>query len=49
VLSFLMINHGPHPVLIHPVTDNEILDHSHHALWLGPPQPLNLAELLPGG
>lgn len=46
VLGFLMINHGPHSVLIHPVTGNELLDHTHHALWLGHPEPLNLAILV---
>lgn len=46
VLAFLMVNHGPHPVLIHPVTDSELLDHTHHALWLGPPQPLDLSRLV---
>ena len=45
VIGFLMLNHGPLAVLIHPVTDNELLDHTHHALWLGSPQPLNLAIL----
>lgn len=46
VLAFLMVNHGPHPVLIHPVTGNELLDHTHHALWLGAPQPLDLGRLV---
>ena len=45
VLAFLMVSHGPLSVLVHPVTDNELLDHTHHALWLGAPQPLDLATL----
>jgi DOPA 4,5-dioxygenase len=45
VLAYLMTRHGPHAVLIHPVTGNELLDHTHHALWLGMPQPLDLAKL----
>ena len=45
VLAFLMLNHGPLTVLIHPVTGHELLDHTHHALWLGPPQPLDLVVL----
>ncbi len=46
VLGFLMQRHGPHAVLIHPVTGNELMDHTHHALWLGQPQPLDLARLV---
>lgn len=45
VLGFLILYHGPHSVLIHPVTGHELLDHTHHALWLGCPQPLNLGVL----
>ena len=43
VLEFLMRHHGPHPVLFHPVTGNELLDHTHHACWLGSPQHLDLS------
>lgn len=46
VVSFLVVNHGRHSVLIHPVTGNELLDHSHHALWLGERQPLDLSVLV---
>ncbi len=46
VLGFLMLNHGSLPVLIHPVTNNELLDHTHHALWLGERQPLDLLKLV---
>jgi DOPA 4,5-dioxygenase len=45
VLAYLMLNHGGLSVLVHPVTENEVLDHSHHALWLGQPQPLDLSVL----
>ena len=45
-LAWLMLRHGPHAVLIHPVTSNELMDHTHHALWLGPPQPLDLSRLV---
>lgn len=45
ILAFLMLNHGPLQVLVHPVTDNEVMDHSHHALWLGERQPIDLAVL----
>ena len=45
VLGFLMIHHGALPVLLHPVTGHELLDHTHHAFWLGAPQPLDLSVL----
>jgi DOPA 4,5-dioxygenase len=45
ILGFLMLNHGPHSVLVHPVTGHELMDHTHHALWLGLPQPLDLGRL----
>jgi DOPA 4,5-dioxygenase len=46
VLAFLILNHGPHSILIHPVSGNELLDHTHHALWLGEKQALNLGVLV---
>lgn len=45
VVGFLMLNHGELSVLVHPVTANEVEDHTIHALWLGPPQPLDLSKL----
>ena len=32
-------------VLIHPLTDNSVDDHSRYALWLGAPVPLKLDTL----
>jgi aromatic ring-cleaving dioxygenase len=46
VLAFLILNHGPHSILFHPVSGNELLDHTHHALWLGEKQALNLGVLV---
>ena len=45
ILEFAMINHGPLSILLHPVTGNDLLDHTHHAFWLGPPRPLDLSIL----
>ena len=44
-MRWLMLNHGPHSVLIHPNTDDPVADHTQHALWLGAPLPLNLENL----
>lgn len=35
VLSWFVQNHGSLSVLIHPQTGHDLLDHTHHALWLG--------------
>ena len=32
-------------VLLHPLTRNEIIDHSHRAVWFGQPAPLKLSAL----
>ncbi len=45
VVPFLALNHGPLSVLLHPVTDDAVADHFDHALWLGPPLPLDAAPL----
>ena len=55
VVPWLMLNHENLDVLIHPLTDDSVDDHSRYALWLGTPVPLRLetlrrsyrAELLP--
>jgi len=48
--SFFARNRGELSVLVHPLTRREVLDHTVRAAWLGPPFPLDLAnlrELLP--
>lgn len=55
VVPWLMLNRQGLDVLIHPLTDDSVDDHSRCALWLGIPVPLKLdtlrrsyrAELLP--
>ena len=55
VVPWLMLNRENFDVLIHPLTDDLVDDHSRYALWLGTPVPLRLetlrrsyrAELLP--
>jgi DOPA 4,5-dioxygenase len=41
-VEWMMRNHGPHSVLVHPNIDDGLVDHSDHAMWLGEPQPLKL-------
>ncbi|RIA98352.1 DOPA-like domain-containing protein [Glomus cerebriforme] len=45
VYSWFSLHHGVHSVLIHPLTNNEVLDHSDRAAWLGKPVPLDLSKL----
>ena len=55
VVEWLMLHRDGLDVLIHPLTDNSVHDHSIYAMWLGSPVPLKLdalrrsyrAELLP--
>ncbi len=46
LVPWLQLNHGALCVLIHPMTQDAVADHSHFALWLGKPLPLRL-EVLP--
>jgi DOPA 4,5-dioxygenase len=45
VAYWLMRHHGPHSILIHPNTGDDLADHTRHALWLGEPLDLNLDNL----
>ena len=55
VVEWLMLHRDGLDVLIHPLTDDSVDDHSIYAMWLGSPVPLKLntlrrnyrAELLP--
>ena len=47
VVPWLMLNREGLDVLIHPLTDNSVDDHSRYALWLGTPVPLRLQTLRP--
>jgi DOPA 4,5-dioxygenase len=44
-VPWLMLNHGPLSVLIHPSTEDALADHSRFAMWLGTPLPLRLEVL----
>jgi aromatic ring-cleaving dioxygenase len=45
VVPWLMLNREGLDVLIHPLTDDSVDDHSRYALWLGTPVPLRLETL----
>jgi DOPA 4,5-dioxygenase len=47
VVPWLMFNRGSLDVLIHPLTDNSVHDHSIYAVWLGNPVPMKLEILRP--
>jgi len=54
---WLMLNRQGLDILIHPLTDDSVADHSTQAMWLGNPVPMRLdvlrpqyrPELLPAG
>ena len=41
-IPWLILNHGVHDVFIHPETDDDLTDHSLHAMWLGTQRELKL-------
>jgi DOPA 4,5-dioxygenase len=45
VVEWLMRHRDGLDVLIHPLTDDSVADHSRYALWLGAPVPLKLDTL----
>jgi DOPA 4,5-dioxygenase len=45
VVEWLMLHRDGLDVLIHPLTDNSVDDHSSYAMWLGSPVPLKLDTL----
>jgi aromatic ring-cleaving dioxygenase len=45
VVEWLMLHRDGLDVLIHPLTDNALDDHSRYAMWLGSPVPLKLDTL----
>jgi aromatic ring-cleaving dioxygenase len=47
LVPWLMLNRDGLDILVHPITDDAVADHSRHALWLGSPLPLRLDRLGP--
>jgi aromatic ring-cleaving dioxygenase len=48
LVPWLMLNRGGLNVLVHPLTNDSVADHTRHALWLGTPLPLRLDVLRRG-
>lgn len=42
LLTWLALNRNGLTILIHPLTGNDLLDHTDYASWMGEPQKLNL-------
>lgn len=47
LLSWLALNRGGLSILIHPLTGNDLKDHTDYAAWMGDQKPLNLDVLRP--
>jgi aromatic ring-cleaving dioxygenase len=41
-IPWLMLHRGEFPVLVHPLTGDDLGDHTRYAAWLGEQQPLRL-------
>jgi aromatic ring-cleaving dioxygenase len=45
LVPWLMLNRAGLNILVHPLTDDSVADHTRFALWLGSPLPLRLETL----
>ena len=43
LLTWLALNRNGLTILIHPLTGNDLLDHTDYAAWMGKPEALNLS------
>ena len=48
VVPWLMLNREGLNILVHPLTDDNVADHTRFALWLGTPLPLRVEVLRRG-
>lgn len=45
ICSWLALNRGNLDIFVHPVTGDDLADHTRHVMWLGKAYPLNLNAL----
>ncbi|CAG8510761.1 18564_t:CDS:2 [Acaulospora morrowiae] len=45
--SWFLLNRGVHSVLVHPLTKEQLIDHTDRAAWMGQSVPLDLKKLPP--
>jgi aromatic ring-cleaving dioxygenase len=48
LLPWLMLNRRDLDILVHPLTEDSVADHTSHAVWLGTPLPLKVGVLRRG-
>ncbi len=48
LIPWLAMNRGGLVVFVHPISDNQLIDHRDRALWMGAVRPLDLS-VLPDG
>jgi aromatic ring-cleaving dioxygenase len=48
IVPWLMLNRQDLDILVHPLTDDSVADHTRFALWLGLPLPLRIEVLRRG-
>ena len=48
IVPWLMLNRANLNVLVHPLTDDSVADHTRFALWFGSPLPLRIEVLRRG-
>ena len=51
LIPWLAMHRGGLVVFVHPISDNEVVDHTDRAMWMGAVRPLDLSVLStgPGG
>ena len=43
IAQWLALNRGPLTIFSHAETGDDLADHSHHVIWFGPSEPLDLS------